>query len=58
MYAALFEFAYLTALRAKDVRLLRWQDVGETEILIEPTKTLEPQTWRNPVETPPKLADS
>jgi integrase len=39
MYAALFDFAYLTAVRAKDARLLRWSDVGETEILIEPSKT-------------------
>lgn len=39
MYAALFAFAYLSVARAKDCRLLRWTDVGETTIWIEPTKT-------------------
>lgn len=39
MYAALFEFAYLTALRAKDVRLLQWADVQDGEIVVQPTKT-------------------
>jgi len=39
MYAALFDFAYLTAVRAKDARLLQWADVGDCEILVEPSKT-------------------
>lgn len=39
MYAALFDFAYLSAVRARDARSLRWTDVGDDEILIEPTKT-------------------
>ena len=39
MYAALFDFAYLTAVRARDARSLKRYDVGEREILIEPTKT-------------------
>ncbi len=39
MYAALFDFAYLSAVRARDARSLKWTDVGEDEILIEPTKT-------------------
>jgi len=41
MYAALFDFAYLSAVRARDARSLKWADVGENEILIEPTKTRE-----------------
>jgi integrase len=41
MYAALFDFAYLSALRARDARSLRWTEVDDSrgEILIEPTKT-------------------
>ena len=39
MYAAVFDFAYLSAVRARDARSLRWTDVGEDEIVIEPTKT-------------------
>ena len=41
MYAALFDFAYLSAVRARDARSLRWTDVDDArgEILIEPTKT-------------------
>lgn len=39
MYACLFSLAYLTAARAKDVRLLRWSDVSDAEIRLEPTKT-------------------
>lgn len=39
MYAALFDFAYLTAVRAKDARTLKWTDVDDPEILVEPTKT-------------------
>jgi integrase len=41
MYAALFDFAYLSAVRARDARSLKWADVAETEILIEPTKMRE-----------------
>jgi integrase len=39
MYSALFDFAYLSAVRARDARSLKWTDVSDDEILIEPTKT-------------------
>jgi integrase len=39
MYRALFTLAYLTAQRLKDVRLLKWSDIEDTEIVIQPTKT-------------------
>jgi integrase len=55
MYAALFDFAYLTALRLKDVRLLQWSNVGETEILIEPTKTRDSSGAKIAVEITPDI---
>lgn len=50
MYELLFEFAYLTGLRAKDCRALRWSDVEEHEIIVQPTKTRESSGARIAIE--------
>ena len=41
MTRAFVELAYITGQRAKDVRMLRWSDLGETSMYFEPTKTSE-----------------
>ena len=41
MYACLYDFAYLTALRAKDCRELKWSDITSQHIYVQPSKTRE-----------------
>jgi integrase len=55
MYAALFDFAYLSGLRAKDVRLLRWSDVDGDLITVQPTKTRDSSGARLAIEVTPDL---
>jgi integrase len=55
MYAALFDFAYLTGLRAKDCRMLRWADVGDDEIICQPTKTRNSTGARIAIEVTPDV---
>jgi integrase len=57
MYAALFAMAYLTAARAKDVRLLRWSDIRKTEILLEPTKTRKSSAAKIAVQITPAIQE-
>ena len=55
MMAALLDFAYLTALRAADVRLLTWSQVGEREILVEPSKTRHSSDAKMSVTITPEI---
>ena len=55
MYACLFTMAYLTAARAKDVRLLKWTDISKTEILIEPTKTRKSSAAKIAIQITPAI---
>jgi integrase len=41
MYACIYDLAYLTALRAKDCRELKWADITDDYIYVAPTKTRE-----------------
>lgn len=55
MYAALFSLAYLTALRAKDLRLLRWSDISDGFIHVEPTKTEESSGAKLAIKVTPAI---
>jgi integrase len=57
MMALLIDFAYLSGLRAKDVRCLRWPDVDDEagEIIVEPTKTRESSGARIAIEITPDI---
>jgi integrase len=57
MYAGLFALAYLTAARVKDVRLLRWADINEAEILLEPTKTKASSGAKIAIAITPAIAE-
>ena len=47
MYAALFDFAYLSAVRARDARSLKWIDVGDAEIWLNRRRRAIPAARRS-----------